>query len=81
MISCPSRKRKLASQSIFLSFIGPTTFTLCGRLVELHTMPTDGITDTAEEDEVLNETARGSVEGLQTDIQEMEASTKNYQRG
>jgi hypothetical protein len=44
-------------------------------------MPTDGITDTAEEDEALNETARGSVEGLQTDIQKMEASTKNYQRG
>ena len=47
---------------------------------ELPDMITDGIMDTSdEEDEDIKVTARGNAEGLQVDIQDMEASTRTIE--
>jgi len=42
-------------------------------------MITDGISDASEDDGALNDTASSNVDGLQNDIQEMQASTKTIE--
>ncbi|KAL7479006.1 hypothetical protein ACHAW6_004755 [Cyclotella cf. meneghiniana] len=42
-------------------------------------MITDGISDASDDDDVLNDTARKNVDGLQNDIQEMQASAKTIE--